>query len=301
MAEIRKFRPDDLGHIVRLFNEHLADVPLTWPTTEEEFREQVIESRGQYDPALPFDPEGVFLAQEGGVPVGFVQACPWRREKETVGLIRCLAVGPGQREAAGGLVDAAVSFIRRQRLAVAAACWWEIGYPWYQAGDGACWETKEHLCEAFTAAGFRRVGAQYLMHARVADHYSPPMPEVGAEVQVSKRQESGTTFRVHEAHVEGLRAAEVEWFPCAERSRHPDARGAAYVYWVGTREQYRRRGIAAYLLGRALTRMRVEGITDVFLHTDRDNVAAQSVYRRLGLEVLGGCVSFWFGPGSPEW
>ncbi len=301
MLGLRSFTLNDVSQVVRLLNEQTADVPITWPTTVEEFSEEIIQCGRHYNPAFPFDPEGFLVAQAEAGLLGFVHACRWDREdKGVIGVIRCLMVERGQGAVAGQLLEAALRHLDSQGLESIAACPWETGYPWCQAGIGACWEAKAHLVEAFLAAGFRR--STHLIVMRARPRQVPPVlpPNAPAEVRLCQRREVGTTFRCHEAYLGNVRAAQVEWFPCSERSRHADARRAGYVHWVGTREEHRRRGLATYLLSHALNHMLAEGIVEVFLHSDRDNLGAQSVYQRLGFEVLGGWVSFWLGPGSPE-
>jgi ribosomal protein S18 acetylase RimI-like enzyme len=61
---------------------------------------------------------------------------------------------------------------------------------------------------------------------------------------------------------------------------------SAFVKDLVVDEAFRRRGIGAALLTRALAVFAARGATTVDLKTDTDNLKAQSLYRRLGFEIV---------------
>ncbi len=62
---------------------------------------------------------------------------------------------------------------------------------------------------------------------------------------------------------------------------HPDKAPAMFVNEVGTREGWRRRGIAGELVRRLIGIARARGCRGVWLATEPDNAAALSLYRAL--------------------
>jgi ribosomal protein S18 acetylase RimI-like enzyme len=74
-------------------------------------------------------------------------------------------------------------------------------------------------------------------------------------------------------------------------ARRLETEGALYVSELATLEEYRRRGIASALLAHGFEVAAREGLGQLALHVDSENVhAAPAVYRRAGLEVR---TAFW--------
>jgi ribosomal protein S18 acetylase RimI-like enzyme len=63
--------------------------------------------------------------------------------------------------------------------------------------------------------------------------------------------------------------------------RHGDER-MLFVYELDVDEAYRRQGIATRLMQELLRLAEVDGITDAFVLTEPDNVAANGVYEKVG-------------------
>jgi len=296
------FEEWDFEPLVRILNECCSGLPLVWPATLDEFREAVSGDAARSGAPPLFEDARFLVAEEGGAVLGFAHTCRWQREESApFGLIRCLVALPRSDAASEALASAALDDLRQRGLESVAACVWATGYPWYQMGDGSCFESQQHLVNGFLAAGFRRVVPEVLMGVEPAATAASPAPQQELEVHHRESVQDGTTFRRWEAFVGGDRVAEVVWFPCSERARHPSARQAAYVWWVHTEPDYRRRGIARYLLVAALNEARDHGCREVFLHADTHNQAARSLYRSLGFRVLAHCTSFAHGPGEPDW
>jgi mycothiol synthase len=71
-----------------------------------------------------------------------------------------------------------------------------------------------------------------------------------------------------------LGLGEVFWIDQRNRLGHPEP--------VGTRPDFRRRGLARSVLSHAMERMRAAGMDSVSLTYDADNLAARRLYESLG-------------------
>jgi ribosomal-protein-alanine N-acetyltransferase len=69
-------------------------------------------------------------------------------------------------------------------------------------------------------------------------------------------------------------------FAIAIREEH----GEGLIAEVGIIPQFRRRGIGTFLTFKALERLRERGFKQAFLGVDMQNVAAISLYEKLGFE-----------------
>ena len=65
-----------------------------------------------------------------------------------------------------------------------------------------------------------------------------------------------------------------------------------YVHGVGVIPEYRRKGLAKYLLGSSLRRAAANHHKKMILEVDIDNTAALGLYESLGLKTVKGSVSY---------
>ena len=87
-------RADDLGALVRLYNDAVAAIPCNWPLTEAEFADALLGNGTLSSPGRRLDPETVYVAGAAGTPLGFVDFTL----TGGAGLIRFLAFPPRRQE-----------------------------------------------------------------------------------------------------------------------------------------------------------------------------------------------------------
>ncbi len=111
--QIRTYQGSDLSAVLSIWNRALTRDPIT----ESRFVQTVLA-----DPDFwPGEDSGFFVAERGGVPVGFLRAIIRRWPNDRVGLepedgyIPVLAVDPGQQRAGAGtaLLDTAIGYFLR--------------------------------------------------------------------------------------------------------------------------------------------------------------------------------------------
>jgi ribosomal protein S18 acetylase RimI-like enzyme len=77
---------------------------------------------------------------------------------------------------------------------------------------------------------------------------------------------------------------------------HPDKPPAFFVAEVGTREEWRQKGIAKQMCARLMEIARAKGCEGIWLATEGDNVAARALYRSLEARETGDIVVYdWDG------
>jgi ribosomal protein S18 acetylase RimI-like enzyme len=73
---------------------------------------------------------------------------------------------------------------------------------------------------------------------------------------------------------------------------HPDKRPALFVNEVGTREDRRRRGLAALVTQCLVDEARARGYRGAWVATEADNAAARALYRKLEARETDGMVVY---------
>ena len=77
---------------------------------------------------------------------------------------------------------------------------------------------------------------------------------------------------------------------------HPDKAPAFFVAEVGTREEWRQRGIAKQMCARLMEVARAQGCEGIWLATEGDNMAARALYRSLDARETADIVVYdWDG------
>lgn len=86
-------------------------------------------------------------------------------------------------------------------------------------------------------------------------------------------------------------------FPCVMLKRGEDKVVGYIIYWkvgdevqvnnIAVHPDYRRRGLGEALLRHVIKRAKDQGVNFISLEVRRSNLAAQSLYRKLGFEPLG--------------
>ena len=276
-------RTDDLGALVRLYNDAVAAIPCNWPLTETEFADALLGNGTLSSRSRRLDPETVNVAVDAGTSLGFVDFTLTGGN----GLIRFLAFPPQRPEVGSALLTAALRHLCRAGCTHVEAWRMKHGYPFYAAWHGGCWE-QSHV----TNLSSRRL-RELPPRGRHA-----PRPQLRRRFCAAASRETPGEDRgelrprpavlLRHPRRRGGAAAHATWHRMSALCRHPAAARHGYIAELGTAERYRRQGLGSTLMQQMIHDMHHTGVTEATLHTMYDNVPA------IGLKLPVGR----FGPVS---
>ncbi len=238
--------------------------------------------------------ETFLLALADGVPVGALLALP---DDGPVAWVRLGVLAP---EIPAGLwLDATLPPLEPplRALNARALAWTDVG-GW--------------LGEALRARGFRPLAR--LVTLKKDDRRLPPMPpDTPCAVRPARAEDiPALARRDHEAFpppwwfsaatLERIRR-EALCFLVAERDGlligYAEARPAdhgAHIGRLAVAPSFQRQGVGGFLLRTALSRLWEQGIQEVTLNTQEDNVASRRLYERFGFRPFGPRIVAWWRP-----
>ena len=192
-------RTDDLGAVVRLYNDAVAAIPCNWPLTKAEFADALLGNGTLSSPGRRLDPDTVYVAGAAGTPLGFVDFTLTGGNE----LIRFLAFPPQRPEVGAALLTAALRHLCRAGCTHVEAWRMKHGYPFYAAWHGGCWE-QSHVTNLLLAHGFenlrQRSGDRPVHPARVPlpRHQHHPAQAAGSERRPEHDKHAGKcSFRIN--------------------------------------------------------------------------------------------------------
>lgn len=177
-----------------------------------------------------------------------------------------------------------------------------------------CWNARPDAERLYARRGFQRRFGEYRMQrdlGRPVVEY--PLPG-GLRLVPWTAERAGLFFAVHEdawstrPGYQGSSAAEWSAYWAGDDDFRADLSllaldgdegaglllcdvdseaSAGWISKVGVSPRWRRRGLASALMGRALSRLRAEGLGSVALDVGDDNPDARRLYERLGFAVVG--------------
>ncbi len=81
--------------------------------------------------------------------------------------------------------------------------------------------------------------------------------------------------------------------------RHPDKAPSMFVQEVGVRDSHLRRGIGKAVTSALINAAQARGVTQIWLGTEPENLAARALYRALDGEEMTGVFFGWGGALDP--
>ena len=295
MPEIRTLREGTLDDVLALYNRGIAGNrysgrldAATWDATIA---------------AKPYDkPEAVMIAYEGATARGYTHLCHGPNADRTgpdpaTGSVEALFFDPDRPDVGLALLREAVE---RHRAAGATKVFgWSSfsGYPLYRGIfvglEPMAMAADRHVVESFLAAGF----AYCQRSVEIGINFDAPVPEqelaVPVEFRVGPWQSEqpwdaatwqGLTPYRNCALIDGREVASCLYAMMPVISSTYGA-PVGCIGGLRTQEDWRRKGIAAFLVSRALNHMRDLGARRVTVGTQHDNWAAHATYRRLGMVI----------------
>lgn len=302
MLEIRTLRDGDLDDVLSLYNRGIARNRYSGRLDAATWTEVIA--------AKPYHtPEAVLIAYEDGVARGYAHLCHGPNAERTapdpdVGSVEALFFDLERADVGQALVRAAVE---RHRAGGSRTVYgWSSfsGYPLYRGIfvglEPMAMVDDRHVAAAFLGAGFDYCQRSVELGIDLAAAADEPAPAVAVEYRAepwcSEQPWEAATwlglspFRNY-ATIDGGDVASCLYAIMPVIS-------ATYGEPVGcigglrTDEAWRRKGIAAFLVGRAFNHMRELGARRITLGTQHDNWAAHATYRRLGMEIEAEACAF---------
>jgi len=283
---------DWLEGMTVLFNEETAFEKYIAPLDTDRFIE-LVENKSY------FDPEGLFVAHEGGRVLGWIHACVaagsegHHDPEKPAARIRMLVFSRSEMKVGNVLVEEATRWLKGSGVSPVLAMHAQVGYPFYRGvwlgGEPMCPATLPHVQMAFETGGYRSTQESICMTAEM-----PAKPEerrAAADLEFEDRplemkhepmRESWIGFEPQStvAFLHGEQVGSIGWVLLP----YLDRLGASCmnIYGLGVHEAQRRQGIASALINRAMRLAHAQGARFCSVGTQLWNAPAHATYGKLG-------------------
>jgi GNAT superfamily N-acetyltransferase len=305
MLTYRAFRNTDPPLLASLWRSRAGQTGLLQPVSPD-MLEQLVFAK------LYFDYAGLVLACDDGRPVGFAHAGFGPNAAENwistdVGVTCPVLVRPdcAEMEVADGLLDRCEDYLRRRGAKVFFGGGIEPLTPFYVGLYGGSelpgvLDSDAVARRAFSARGYREIERTAILRCDLSGFESPidrwqmqvrrqMIVEVTADAPTRTWWEACTVgsfdlTRFDLAPRGGGTAIATATFLSMEASGTAMIGRAAGLLSLCVDENYRRRGLAVFLLSEAFRQFLRQGIAQVEVQTRSNNAAALAMFRKLGLE-----------------
>ena len=262
--------------------------------TQELFAE-LVEAKSYFDPA------GVLVATGARRKVlGWVHACvapgsePWQKPEEAVAHVRMLVFRGEDLELGTELVRRATQWLAKLGHKSVLAMHAKKGYPFYRGlwygFEPMCPVTLPHLHVALEVAGYKITQQSIFMTAEMKTAPQPSTPAVAAEFECGpatmahepmRQSWVGFEPRTISVRVRGAYAGAIHW---AVQPHLAAKLGAICmnIWGLGIHESFRRKGLAAALIGRAMVEAYERGARFASVGTQLWNSPAHLTYAKMG-------------------
>lgn len=301
MLEVRALPDGDLDDVLALYNR-AAGNRYSGQINAETWQ-QVIAAKAYYRPDL------VLIAYEAGAALGYVHLCHGPNDERSapdpaLGSVEGLFFHPDRPDVGRALLQHALGW-HRAHGAHQVLGWSSFsGYPLYRGLwlglEPMAFSADRHVVDAFHAAGF--AACQHSVEM-VIDGLGPvedQRPSLEAEFRrgpwlPDKPWDRETwlglaPFRNY-AIVEDEEVCSC-LYSIMPRVSETQGEIVGCIGGLRTADAWRRRGLAAFLVGRALQHMAELGARRVTLGTQHDNWAAHATYRRFGFGIADEACAF---------
>lgn len=290
---IDTYHRNQLEGMTAVYNAETAFAPHVAPLTPERFVD-LVETKSY------FDSTGLLVAEEDGDVLGWVHACiapgseAWHDPTGKTARIRMLIYPRARLEVGRALVSAATAWLRERESGALEAMHAEFGYPFYRGlwfgGEPMCPASMPHLQLAFEVGGYKNTQESIFMTAELDSPPTPTSPEARAafaespaEMRHDGMRESWIGFAPMRtrALLEDEEVGSIGWVVLphvAERLGAP----CVNIWGLGVHEQHRRKGLAAALISRVLSRAYAQGARFASVGTQLWNSPAHAAYAKFG-------------------
>jgi GNAT superfamily N-acetyltransferase len=285
----------NLDDMISLYNGLVVNNPYAGILDSEKWT-TVMESKSYYNP------QDVLIAYDSKSPRGFVHLCQGPNEKRTapdpnLGSIEAIFFDFNEPDVGAQLVTEAIRHHRSQGAKTILSWSSFSGYPLYRGIfvglEPMAWKEDQHVLKVFRESGFKQCQHSVLMATSVDGKMGEFTPE--AEVMFNKEPwrsektwEASTWVGLqpyqNSATVDGQIVATCLYSLMPAISEKYGA-PVGCIGGLGTQERWRRKGIASYLVGKAIDHMIELGAQRITVGTQIDNFAAHATYRRFGFDI----------------
>ena len=263
-------------------------MPYRWSLTANEFREMALLHDGAPYAMLELDPDGWLTATKDGQVIGFAHCAVGRLRNDEPdvrrGFLRFLTIrrdAPG--ETASALLQETERYFRTQRVSQIHAYHIATGYPCRLAGRGMLTTHDFDLMIALGEAGYE-IRDRWLMYERrfyepLIEH-SPAIERL--RLQIEHRGDEGFAFYAAQ-HTDPIAQMRIRYL--TELSTHTQTPSASLEH-LYVEADYRRRGVARWLLQRAANDLLARGYRRLVVHINHRDEAGQALLLYMGFDEL---------------
>lgn len=289
---ISTYTPALLDGMLALYNAETAFEPHIAVLTIDRFAELVATKS-------TFDPDGIFVAVEGGAVVGWVHACVsagserGQDPEKRLPRIRMLIYTRERLEVGAALVEEATRWLKGSGQKVLLAMHARAGYPFYRGiwmgGEPMCPITLPHVQLALEVGGYANTQESIFMTTEMRtppDAIASPgidLVESASEIAHEPMRESWIGFdpRRTRAMMGDDEIGGISWViqpHLADRLGAP----CMNIWGLGVSEDHRRKGMASALIASAMKSSFAMGARFASVGTQLWNAPAHATYAKLG-------------------
>lgn len=310
MLQIRTLRDASLTDVIGLYNRGIKNNPYSGQLDEATWSD-VIVGKPYYSP------DEVLVAYDNGRPLGYAHLCHAPNADRSgpdpaVGSIEALFFDPARPDAGAALLAASVE--QQRTVGAQKILGWSSfsGYPLYRGIfvglEPLAREQDRHIVQAFLNAGFEYCQRSVEMVINYDQPVEEHWPEIGLDFTVGPWMPTSAweqaTWRGLEPYRSKVYVGDEQVGSCLYALMPVISRSfgapVACIGGLGINEQWRRKGIAAVLVARALNHMHSLGARRLVLGTQHDNWAAHATYRKVGMEIEESLCAFELKLNGPE-
>ena len=295
MLQIKTLRETSLDDVLRLYNEGIAQNPHSGRLDRQTWQRTIAAKPYYRD-------DDVLVAYESSRPVGYVHLCHAPNQDRTApdptkGSIEALFFDPRRPAVGRALLEAALE--RHRAAGAREVLGWSTfsGYPLYRGIfvglEPMAMDKDTHIVQAFLDSGF-----EYCQHSvLMAVNYDQPVAEQRPVIDIDfvvgvwqppTQWDTATWIGLEpyrcQAFVDGREAGACVYalMPIISATYGVPV---ACIASLHTNPDFRRQGIGAFLVARALNHMLDLGARRLMLGTQHDNVAAHATYHHGGMKI----------------
>lgn len=282
----------EIGKLVHVYNDHVANVPHCYPVTPLEFETE--RAPGEWvQKALQneFHDEKLLVGEQNAEIRGFAHvslgSVNVHGQRKSGGIIHFLTYAPGHRPVGQALLEECERYLRDSGTSQFWAFQVSSGYNFYHLGWGHLSDRMSHVYALFLMNGYRTDDTAIFTEQRDYRISEPSLPDGRIEIVLEQNPGRGIFpgLRI-EAFRGGKLIALIESLSAGEFSRHPEAQDCFIVEDFGVVDESEKgRGLGRYLFFRMLWEMRRLGYRHVVVSCSWNNPRAVLLYTNYGCRL----------------
>ena len=276
------YHADSLSEV---WSESTTKAPFSYSVVPEDFASGLVPNLEDSESLATDREQKLLVASVDAEPVGFAHICAGpaevRGEDTECGIIRCLAFVPDFPAVGQLLLESAEGLLTDYGYIDAFPLY--HGYSFHNYKVGVLSDRLAHVRKLFSENGYTPHDAHLTLERRIGG--VTPVP-IAAQVNVEKVPTHAERPNIFVRASSGdSRIGICRMFSCQTYANLAELASCCYLRWLGVDQEHRRQGIGHHLLNRALSEAQVEGYKRVILNCRENNIAAVSLYTRVGFRI----------------